>query len=64
MPGIISYGAYVPLWRLPRGAIVKGLRGEKAVANFDEDSITMSVAAARGCLDDVDREGIDGLFFG
>ena len=48
MAGIISYGAYIPLYRLTRAEISKSwsgipLRGEKAVANYDEDSITMAV---------------------
>ena len=51
MVGITSYGAYIPLWRLSRGAIAKGGRGEKPICNFDEDSITMAVAAAIDCLD-------------
>jgi len=63
MAGITSYGAYVPLWRLSREAIMKGLRGEKAVRNFDEDSTTMAVAAAIDCLKGRDREAMDGLFF-
>lgn len=63
MVGITSYGAYVPFHRLSREAIGRGLRGEKAVANFDEDSITMSVAAALDCLNGIDRQRIDGLFF-
>lgn len=63
MAGITSYGAYVPLWRLNREAIMKGLRGEKAIRNFDEDSTTMAVAAAIDCLKGRDREAIDGLFF-
>jgi 3-hydroxy-3-methylglutaryl CoA synthase len=33
------------------------------VANFDEDSITMAVAAARDCLNGKKREDIDGLLF-
>ena len=63
MAGITSYGAYVPLWRLSREAIIKGLRGEKAIRNFDEDSITMAVAAAVDCLKGQDRKAIDGLYF-
>ena len=43
MVGITSYGAYVPLFRLDRQAI--GGRGEKSICSFDEDSITMAVAA-------------------
>ena len=45
MVGIISYGAYLPLWRLSRDAITRGAPGEKAVCNFDEDSITMAEPA-------------------
>ncbi len=63
MAGITSYGAYVPLWRLGREAIMKGLRGEKAIRNYDEDSTTMAVAATVDCLKGQDREAIDGLFF-
>ena len=63
MVGITAYGAYVPLWRLARSAITKGLAGEKAVANYDEDSITMATAAAMDCLTDKRRETIDALFF-
>jgi 3-hydroxy-3-methylglutaryl CoA synthase/uncharacterized OB-fold protein len=63
MVGITSYGAYVPLFRLAREAIAKGARGEKAICNFDEDSITMAVAAANDCLNRIDRGTIDGLYF-
>jgi len=63
MAGITSYGAYVPLWRLSREAIMKGLRGEKAIRNYDEDSTTMAVAAAIDCLQGQDRNAVDGLFF-
>ena len=63
MVGITSYGAYVPLWRLHRTAISSTLKGEKAIANFDEDSVTMAVAAATDCLNAVSREDIGGLLF-
>ena len=50
MVGITSYGAYVPMPRLPLAAIgggaVKPGGPEKAVANWDEDAVTMAVAAA------------------
>jgi 3-hydroxy-3-methylglutaryl CoA synthase len=36
--------------------------GEKAVANYDEDSISMGVAAAIDCLNGFDREKIEGLY--
>lgn len=62
MVGIVSCGAYVPLWRLDL-AVLDGGRGERAIANFDEDSLTMGVAAGLDCLGDMDRTRIDGLFF-
>jgi 3-hydroxy-3-methylglutaryl CoA synthase/uncharacterized OB-fold protein len=58
MVGITSYGAYVPLRRLSIAP-----QTEKAVANWDEDSLTMAVAAARDCLENIDRTTIDGLYF-
>lgn len=63
MVGITSYGAYVPLWRLNREAIAKGGRGEKSICHFDEDAVTMAVAAVIDCLQGVDREAVDGLIF-
>jgi len=63
MIGITAYGTYIPLWRIRRDLISVGKTGEKAVASFDEDSITMAVAAADNCLADMDRQSIDGLFF-
>lgn len=66
--GIVAYGAYVPIYRLNRAEIVKvwgsGLaKGEKAVANCDEDSLTMGVEAGIDCLKSVDPKTIDGLYF-
>jgi hydroxymethylglutaryl-CoA synthase len=61
MLGIISYGAYIPLWRLQRSTISAGLKGEKAIAGFDEDSITMATAAAVDCFQDIERKSIDSL---
>src|SRR5438477_2761064 len=50
MVGITSYGAYIPMLRLPLAAIGGGAAKpggpEKAVANWDEDAVTMAVAAA------------------
>jgi len=63
MVGIKSCGVYVPFWRLDLGGARKGWRGEKAIANYDEDSLTMGVAAGRDCLRDIDRNTVDGLFF-
>src|SRR3989475_4240576 len=65
MVGITSYGAYVPMLRLPLAAITGGKPGgpEKAVANWDEDAVTMAMAAAIDCLRGIDRASIDGVLF-
>jgi hydroxymethylglutaryl-CoA synthase len=51
MAGILAVSAYVPRYRLPREVIAKEWGGtpgpgERAVANHDEDSLTMAVNAA------------------
>lgn len=53
MPGIVAYGAYVPFARLARKEIAAVLggapgKGERAVANYDEDAVSMAVGAALG----------------
>jgi len=67
MVGITSYGAYIPLHRLSKATISRAwgdspVPGEKAVANWDEDSITMAVAAGMDCLNGVDPQTLDGLY--
>ena len=66
MAGITSYGAYIPIYRLNREEIGKmwGSRaagGAKAVAGYDEDTVTIAVAAVLDCLN---RGGaaVDSLF--
>ena len=63
MVGITAYGAYVPRYRL--GASTAGWSSgtERSVANFDEDSVTMAVAAGLDCLRGRDRQTVDGLIF-
>lgn len=63
MVGIKSYGAYVPRYRLGQETAGWGSSAEKAVANFDEDSVTMAVAAGRHCLAGIDPQTVDGLIF-
>ncbi len=67
MAGIVSYGAYIPFYRLS-GETVRQVwgsaaRGERAVANADEDSLTMGVEAARVCLQGIDRGTVGALYF-
>ena len=72
MTGIVSYGAYIPRYRINRKLIYQAMGwfnpasfmpGEKAVANYDEDSVTMSVAAAMDCLGDRNPQELAGVFF-
>ncbi|MBW1612745.1 MAG: hydroxymethylglutaryl-CoA synthase [Deltaproteobacteria bacterium] len=68
MVGITSYGAYIPKYRLGRADISTSwggppLSGEKAIANFDEDSITMAVAASRDCINGINPKTINALYF-
>lgn len=74
MAGIVAYGAYVPRLRLSRQAVFEankwfapGLRGlskgERSMANWDEDSITMAVEAARDCLSGFDARNVANLYF-
>ena len=56
--GIVGYGAYVPMYRLPAAEVARvwgssdeGLPiKEKAVPGLDEDVVTMSIEAARNAL--------------
>jgi 3-oxoacyl-[acyl-carrier-protein] synthase III len=56
--GIVGYGAYVPRYRLPAAEVARVWTGgagglpikEKAVAGLDEDTLTMSIEAARNAL--------------
>ena len=56
--GIVGYGAYVPRYRLPASEINRIWKGgqggvpvkEKAVPGLDEDTVTMSIEAARNSL--------------
>jgi len=71
MAGIVSYGAYIPRYRINRKTIFNSIGfmgtfpspGEKAVANWNEDSITMAVAAGLDCLTDQDRTKVTGFNF-
>lgn len=65
MSGILDYGSYVPYYRLARAAIGGG-RGERAVASYDEDSVSMAVEAGREAkrvFDSNNNGAIDTLIF-
>jgi len=74
MVGVTSYGGYIPRYRLSRMVIVQNMAwyfpvimavagGEKSVANWDEDAISMAVAAAYDCMAGKDRKKLDGVYF-
>jgi len=61
MIGISAYSVYIPRARLSKKAIAEAnswfdaslnslAKGERAICNWDEDTITMAVEAARNCL--------------
>ncbi|MEM9042852.1 MAG: OB-fold domain-containing protein [Actinomycetota bacterium] len=67
MNGLVSYGTYVPYWRLDRSSITGvlgsgGGRGTRSVAGYDEDTTSMGVEAARRSLaalpEDAARPGL------
>ena len=73
MIGIVSYGGYIPRLRLDRMSIYQQIgwlapalimvaQGERSMCNWDEDSLTMAVAAARDCLKGVDKSKVDALY--
>lgn len=73
MIGIEAFGGYVPRLRLNRRAIVEAnswfnpaiaslAAGERAICNWDEDSLTMAVEAARDCLSDRPADGIEAVY--
>jgi 3-hydroxy-3-methylglutaryl CoA synthase len=61
--GIETYGAYIPITRLPlsviSGKAPKEGDAEKAVAWSDEDAVTMAVTAGMNCLHGVDASKVD-----
>ena len=76
--GIVGYGAYVPRWRIKVDEIAriwgqdpnnirKGLLvEEKAVADVDEDTVTISIEAGKNALRsaNIDPKKIGALFVG
>jgi len=73
MIGIVSYGGYIPRKRLNRMAIAKSMgwfasglmgdaKGERSMANWDEDCLTMAVAASQDAIVGVDKSKFDGIY--
>ncbi|MFA1710124.1 OB-fold domain-containing protein [Peribacillus frigoritolerans] len=68
MKGILSYGAYIPYNRLQRIKLkeffgTSVFAGEKAVASFDEDSVSMGVEAAYDCLGGLHEKTVNSVYF-
>lgn len=68
MIGITAYGAFIPYNRLSRTEIQKefgtgGVKGERAVAGYDEDSATLAVSAALNATGNRYNLSIGGVFF-
>ncbi len=66
MIGIVSVGGYIPRYRLCAKLVASvwgaGGSGERAVANYDEDSLTMACEAALNALDRRDPARIGACF--
>lgn len=68
MLGITAYAAYVPRLRLDRALISQAWGtpqpgGQIAVANYDEDALTMAAEAVAQCAPIDSVPAIDGLYF-
>lgn len=66
--GITAIGAYIPYYYIKRDTIGKawegrGQKGERSIANVDEDSLTMAVEAAMDCFRFIPREKINEIYF-
>ena len=61
--GIKSIGAYIPRYTLGPNTVGWNSPLNKAICNFDEDSVTMAVAAGIDCIKGLDRSKIDALIF-
>ena len=73
MIGIVAYGGYIPMRRLSRMQVVQQMAwynpllymlmtGERTVANWDEDSITMAVAASFDAIQSTKIQHIDAVY--
>jgi hydroxymethylglutaryl-CoA synthase len=67
MVGLVAAGVYIPRYRLAGKTVSavwgSGAGGERAVANYDEDSLTMAVAAALDALAGHDPRQVGACLF-
>jgi 3-hydroxy-3-methylglutaryl CoA synthase len=68
MAGISGFGVYIPKYRMGRDVMARAwgprfVSGERAVANHDEDSLTMAAEASLNSLAGTDPKTVDGLIF-
>jgi len=74
MIGITAFGGYIPRYRMSRMTIIQNMAwyfpvimavagGEKSVANWDEDAVSMAVAASYDCMTGKNRKALEGVFF-
>ena len=66
--GIVTIGSYVPYYRIERKLMGAawgrgGMKGERAVAGTDEDSLTMAVEASIRSLENIESKQIGSLYF-
>src|SRR5688572_24118167 len=72
--GIVAYGAYLPRLRIERSAIAAATAwvaaprprppaGHRTYCNWDEDSLTMAIEAARDCLQGRERASVSWVGF-
>jgi 3-hydroxy-3-methylglutaryl CoA synthase len=70
--GIIDFGTYIPHYRVSRAAMGEAwqlqqakplLIGERAVAGFDEDCVTMATEAGLHALTGQDEQQVDAVYF-
>ena len=73
--GILGYGGYIPSHRVSREeiaaahawlnpAIRSSVKGERSVAGWDEDVVTMAIEAGRDCLAGLGRPAISDIWLG
>ena len=68
MPGISAFATCIPRYRLPREVIAaqwgtRAMPGERSVAGFDEDALTLAVDASLCALPGPTGADLDGVLF-